>query len=115
MEYDFHKGKLPKGLSYPIKRSVLDKILEDSRTNRIKWISFSANQREKIILWANFIGEGQKNANDWKYWIVYLCSSVGTKKTDGRNTDKTRISETCSMVEEDRNGWRRLAFKNEIV
>lgn len=61
MEYEFSKDKTPKGLSYPIKRSVLDEILKKSGTERIKWIYFSlGNQKTNIIIWANFIGEAHK-------------------------------------------------------
>jgi hypothetical protein len=64
MEYDFHKSKIPKGLSYPVKRSFLDKILEDSGIDRIKWVSFNlGNQKTNIIVWANFIGEAHKTGS----------------------------------------------------
>jgi hypothetical protein len=50
--------------SYPVKRSVLDKILEDSGTDRIKWVSFvSGTQKTKIVVWANFIGEAHKTGS----------------------------------------------------
>lgn len=83
MEYDFLKSKIPKGLSYPIKRSVLDKILENSGTNRIKNISFSISGRDDIILWANFVGEGHKISSAGEVGL-YPCAvpSIERKQTE---------------------------------
>lgn len=109
MEYDFHKGKLPKGLSYPIKRSVLDKILEDSRTNRIKWISFSANQREKIILWANFIGEGQKTPTIGNIGLyIYAVPSEERKQTEEILIKQgfPKLVQWLKKIETAGEGWR---------
>lgn len=83
MEYDFHKSKISKELSYPIKRSALDKILEDSGTNRIKWISFSNNRRENIIIWANFVGEAHKTDSAGNIGIIiYPIPSDERKQTE---------------------------------
>lgn len=83
MEYNFHKWKIPKGLSYPIKRSILDEILESSGTNRIKQISFSSGQGANTIFWANFIGEGHNKptAGDIGLYL-YAVPSVERKHTE---------------------------------
>lgn len=83
MDYEFHKRKLPKGFSYPIKRSVLDEILEKSETERIKWITFSVDRRGDIIVWANFVGEAHKTTSAGKIGLyVYAVPSDERKETE---------------------------------
>ena len=109
MEYDFHKWKIPKGLSYPIKRSVLDKILEDSKTNRIKWVSFSSGQRENIVLWANFIGEGHKTSTVGNIGLyIYAVPSDERKEMEEFLLEKgfPKLVEWLKKVESAGEGWR---------
>lgn len=109
MEYDFHKWKIPKGLSYPIKRSILDKILEDSGTKRIKWISFSSSQRENIILWANFVGEGQKTPTVGSVGLyIYAVPSEERKQTEEVLIKQgfPKLIKWLNKIETAGEGWR---------
>jgi hypothetical protein len=109
MEYEFHKRKLPKGLSYPLKRSVLDKILENSLTERIKWVTFSANRRKDIIIWANFIGEGHKTPTIGNIGLyIYPVPSAERKQMEELliNEGFPRLVKWLKKVDEAGEGWR---------
>jgi len=82
MEYDFHKSKIPKGLSYPIKRGVLDKTLESSGTARIKWMDYSVAASRGIIVRAGFVGEAHKSLSIGRIGVSIYALRRGRKKTD---------------------------------
>lgn len=115
MEYDFNKSKIPKDLSYPIKRSVLNKILEDSGTNRIKWISYSDNRRGNIVVWANFIGEAHKTDSAGNIGLyIYAVSSDERKQTEEILIRQgfPKFVEWLKKVETAGEGWR---LKTSII
>ena len=109
MEYDFHKSKIQKGLSFPIKRSVLDKILEDSGTQRIKWISYNSTSRSDLVLWANFIGEAHKTMSGGNIGLyVYAIPSEERKQTEELLIKQgfPKLIQWLKKVETAGEGWR---------
>lgn len=109
MEYDFHKSKIPKELSYPIKRSVLNKILEDSGTSRIKKVSYSGSRRENLIVWANFVGEAHKTDSAGIIGIcIYPVLSIERKQTEELLIKQgfPKFVEWLKKVETAGEGWR---------
>ena len=109
MEYEFHKRKLPKGLSYPLKRSVLDKILDSAETERIKRVTFSSDRRGEIILWANFIGEGHKTPTIGNVGLyIYAIPSIERKQTQDLLIQKglPTFVEWLKKLETSGEGWR---------
>lgn len=56
--YKFDKDKLPKGLSYPLKRSELDLALEQAGIRELFTVGFhTGNRKTNIILHVSFHGE----------------------------------------------------------
>ncbi len=109
MEYDFHKWKNPKGLSYPIKRSVLDKILESSKSNRIKWVYYSIRTGGDIVIRANFIGEAHKDMSPGNIGLsIYAVPSEERKQTETLLLEKgfPKLVQWLKKVEIAGEGWR---------
>lgn len=109
MEYEFHKRKLPKGFSYPIKRSALDEILKPLGTERIKWITYSPDRRGNIIVWANFIGEGHKTPAVGNIGLyIYAVPSEERKETEEILLQQgfPKLVEWLKKVETAGEGWR---------
>ena len=61
MEYSFHKNKLPKGFSYPIKRSVLDEFLISAHLKQLVSVTYSFyNRSDDVITRVSFSGESHR-------------------------------------------------------
>ncbi|MFN7930212.1 MAG: hypothetical protein U0Y68_20265 [Blastocatellia bacterium] len=60
-EYSFSKDKIPKGYSYPLKRSVLDGQLDETNLTKIAnvYYCFSHNS-DDLILRGRYFGEAHK-------------------------------------------------------
>ncbi len=58
--YAFDKAKLPRGLSFPLKRSVLDAALLDAEISGIHCVYYWLRQRGQIVLRSDFCGEGRR-------------------------------------------------------
>lgn len=109
MEYDFHKWKIPKSLSYPIKRSVLDNILEDSGTDRIKWMYFSIRASGNIVIRANFVGEAHKTISIGNVGLsIYAVPSEERKQTEDLLIKKgfPKLVQWLKKLETAGEGWR---------
>jgi hypothetical protein len=62
-EYDFSKDRLPKGRSYPLKRSVLDAALKEVGVSDIHFVSYvrgilNRSGTRQTVMQAHFYGEG---------------------------------------------------------
>jgi hypothetical protein len=109
MNYGFHKWKVPKGLSYPLKRSVLDKTLENSRTNRIKWVYYSLRTGGSILIEANFVGEAHKLISiGYISLSIYAVLSEERKQTEELLIEQglPKLVEWLKKVETAGEGWR---------
>jgi len=62
MEYSFSKSKLPKGESYPLKRSLLDSALQQAGIKNVAIVSYLRNQRVDEVMRVDFLGEHTKTA-----------------------------------------------------
>ena len=65
MEYGFRKAKLPLGMSFPLKRSVLDAALVDGGVSTVSNVYYSLAQRTSApvpIVRAEYFGESRR---DW--------------------------------------------------
>jgi hypothetical protein len=58
-EYHFDKAKLPRGMSFPLKRSVLDAILTEAGVSRIHCVYYWLRKGGCNILRVDYRGEGQ--------------------------------------------------------
>lgn len=59
LEYDFSKTKLRKGLSFPLRRSLPDRALEDAGVSLIDTAFYTTRRRSAVLL-AHYWGEGHK-------------------------------------------------------
>jgi hypothetical protein len=70
MNYSFDKSKLPQGMSFPLKRSVLDKALEEAGISQIHVVYYWLRQGGNVVMRAEFCGESNKG------WFAAGQSSV---------------------------------------
>jgi hypothetical protein len=60
LAYAFDKAKVPRGLSYPLKRCVLDAALREAGVSGIHCVYYWLRQRGHIVMRADFCGEGRR-------------------------------------------------------
>jgi hypothetical protein len=84
LEYLFEKRKLPKGWSYPLGRSVLDRELERAGVSDLLAVDYTRLQSGHWIVWAHYCGEGNKGwAGAGKVHVyVYAVPSVERKAAE---------------------------------
>ena len=83
MEYDFSKSKIPKGLSYPLKRSLLDKAFEEYEISQIFVVYYFLRTGGNIVMRADYHGEGEQNFATGKTTVtVYAVPSEERKRTE---------------------------------
>ena len=60
-EYSFSKDKLPRGYSYPLKRSLLDERLDEAELTKIQGVYYCFNRKsDNLILRGDYFGEARK-------------------------------------------------------
>lgn len=62
MGYSFNKAKLPKGSSYPLKRSALDGALEKANLKDLVFVHYLRAQRPNEVMRADYLSEDKKGA-----------------------------------------------------
>ena len=60
--YAFDRAQIPKGLSYPLKRSALDAALAAGSITALAAVYFWMRQRGDLVLRANYSGETHRDA-----------------------------------------------------
>ena len=68
--YGFDKAKLPRGLSFPLKRGVLDSALEKAGLTKIHVVYYWLRQGGHILIRADYCGEGRRG------WFAAGLSSI---------------------------------------
>jgi hypothetical protein len=58
LQYSFSKSKIPRGLSYPLKRSLLDAGLVSSSISQVFHVFYNMRHGSNIVMRADFMGEG---------------------------------------------------------
>jgi hypothetical protein len=61
MGYSFSKDKLPKGTSYPLKHSVLDRALEEAKVHDLVIVSYLRTQRRDEVMRADYHGNHRRD------------------------------------------------------
>jgi hypothetical protein len=61
MNYSFSKAKLPKGASYPLKRSALDAALEQANVKDLVFVYYLKNQRSNEVMRADYHGNHRRD------------------------------------------------------
>lgn len=83
MDYGFTKNKVPKGFSYPLKRSLLDKTFEEYEVSQIFVVYYSLRTGGDIVIRADYQGEGKQNFATGKTSVtVYAVPSEERKTTE---------------------------------
>jgi hypothetical protein len=58
LQYSFSKSRIPRGLSYSLKRSLLDSALENSSIAAVALVFYFMRHSGNIVMRADFMGEG---------------------------------------------------------
>ena len=76
-DYHFRKAKIPKGMSFPLKRSRLDAALLESGLSALSGISYLLGQSGDIVLRGEYCGEQRRGwaAAGQSSITVYAVSS----------------------------------------
>lgn len=84
LEYGFDKAKLPRGLSFPLGRSVLDRALEQAGVTGVHCVYYWRRQSGDVVLRAEYCGEGRKGwaAAGMSSVTVYAVPSAERKATE---------------------------------
>jgi hypothetical protein len=61
MNYSFSKAKLPKGASYPLKRSALNAALTRANINDLVYVSYLKSQRSNELMRATYHGDHRRD------------------------------------------------------
>jgi hypothetical protein len=61
MKYSFSKDKLPKGATYPLKRSFLDAALEQANVKDLVFVYYLRNQRSDEVMRADYHGNHRRD------------------------------------------------------
>jgi hypothetical protein len=60
-EYAFSKAPIPRGMSFPLKRSVLDAALDAAGIERVATVYYALAQRgARIVVWSQYLGEAHR-------------------------------------------------------
>lgn len=62
MDYSFSKHKLPKGASYPLKRSALDAALAQANVKDLVFVDYLRNQRRDEVMRADYHGNHRRGS-----------------------------------------------------
>jgi hypothetical protein len=60
LAYAFDGARVPRGLSFPLKRSVLDAALLEAGISKIHCVYYWLRQRGHIVMRADYCGEGRR-------------------------------------------------------
>jgi len=61
LKYLFSKAKLPKGASYPLKRSALDNVLAQANIKNLAMVDYLRKQRTNEVVRADYHGDHRKD------------------------------------------------------
>lgn len=94
-EYSFAKDKLPKSLSYPLKRSLLDAALRDAAVYDAVWcVCYSGRQYENGVMRAHFHPEDAFAASAGKTMLTVWA----VPSTDRRFTEQVMLREGLPVL-----------------
>jgi hypothetical protein len=82
--YRFTRAKIPKSLSFPLKRSALDAALEGAGITSLAAVYFWTRQPGDVVLRANYCGEAQRTAAAGESTLtVYAVPAPKRHDTEG--------------------------------
>ena len=109
-EYSFSKDKLRKGLSYPLKRSLLDAALRTAAVYDTIWyVRYSARQYNDLVLEAYFGPEPHSYAASGKVMVDVLAVPSRCRKATEELLVAEGLPVLCrwlARVRAEGNAWR---------
>jgi hypothetical protein len=110
MNYSFSKAKLPKGASYPLKRSALDAALEQVNVKDLVIVYYLRSQRRDEVMRADYHGNHRRDyyASGKTTVTVYSVPSAQRAVTESAllNEGVKAIVEWLEKTETAGNTWR---------
>ncbi|HEY5174835.1 MAG TPA: hypothetical protein VII95_04640 [Terriglobales bacterium] len=111
-EYVFSKDKLPKALSYPLKRSLLDAALcLHSVYPTVRYVVYAGRPYENVPLDAHFVPEGCGSVSSGKAWITVHAVPAAERKLTEELLLTVGLPILCRWLAEGQskgNAWRGL-------
>jgi hypothetical protein len=113
--YSFAKDKLPRALSFPLKRSLLDAALHSSSVYQTVWyVLYSRTKFERVVLQAHFTPESSGSLLSWASGKVQITVHA-VPATERKLTEDMLLNEGLPMLcrwlakaESEGNAWRSL-------
>ena len=109
LQYSFSKAKIPRGSSYPLKRSLLDAGLVSSSITQVFHVFYFMRHSGNIVMRADFLGEGHGLTSGGKVSIT-LYSVPSREKHQIEALLKTeglpRVCAWVQQVQQAGNAWR---------
>jgi len=116
MDYSFSKDKLPKGTSYPLKRSRLDAALEQAGVKCLAYVTYLRKQRRNEVMRADYYGEHLRvGAAGQTSLTIYSVPGEERVATESALLKEgiPAIIQWLLKAETERNTWR--AVNHELV
>jgi hypothetical protein len=95
LAYAFDRSKTPQGLSFPLKRSVLDTALSATGVSGVHCVYYWLRQRGQIVMRADFCGEGRRG------WAAAGRASItiyAVPSPERQATEATLVSEVLPRM-----------------
>lgn len=112
-EYSFAKDKLPKLLSYPLKRSLLDGALRSSSVyTALSSVTYLGRAYENVLLDAHFSPEQYSYASSGKVWVRVFAVPAAERKVSEGLLLAHGLSALCRWLangQSEGNAWRGFA------
>jgi hypothetical protein len=110
-QYSFSKSKIPRGLSYPLKRSLLDAGLVSSSISQVFHVFYNMRHGGNIVMRADFMGEGHGFSpfSAGKSSLTVYAVPSQEKHAIETLLVKEGLPRVCAWlqrVEQEGNGWR---------
>ena len=112
VKYGFSKSKIPKGMSYPLKRSMLDAALDEAGIFRLHMVYYFLRQSGQNVMRADYAGESRQAAAAGRSSVtVYAVPSDERKQTESLIL-ATGLPRVCQWLKNIENGGDGLRSKD---
>jgi hypothetical protein len=78
-EYSFHKSRIGKGISYPLKRTALDIAIEEARIEKLGWVYYQRSNGAYVLRAYRF-GDSSKGLGAGLATIIVCSVASSTRK-----------------------------------
>jgi hypothetical protein len=109
LQYSFSKAKIPRGSSYPLKRSLLDAGLVSSSITEVFHVFYVMRHSGNIVMRADFFGEGHGLTSGGKVSVtLYSVPSRGKHEIEAllKTEGLPHVCAWLQRVQQAGNAWR---------